>query len=379
MKEYLLILVIGFVLQLILTPIFKKVALYFKFVDNPEFRKLHKTATPLLGGAGIVLTFIILLAVFYEAATDLNLKGVLFGGVMIALVGLFDDKYGVRWLYKLLFQIAIVSIVIFGFDIKTTILDNYWLDSFLTIFWVVGLTNSINLMDNMDGLSAGTAAIAAFFFSLLALKEGQLDLSIYSFALFVSCLSFLNFNFPPAQIFMGDMGSMFLGLNLGFIAVLLQVTSFQNWELANTIPFREYSVFTALIPLLVLAVPLFDTLLVMILRPLNGVKISTPGRDHSSHRLTLLKGPFQKFVDKSIIRYLKFSKRNLKMKKENLSPGKAISQTRSVVVIYFIEVFMGVIALTVTELSIFESGIMLVFIIAMFYQVAKRLATMKVY
>jgi len=343
MQEYLLILIIGFVLQLILTPLFIRTALALNFVDNPEMRKLHNTATPLLGGAGIVITFIILLGFFYQAATDLNLKGVVVGGILIALVGMIDDKYSVRWLHKLLLQIVISAIVIFGFDIRTTVMDNYWLDSILTMFWVVGLTNSINLMDNMDGLSSGTAAIASFFFALLALQEGQTDLSVFSFTLFVSCLGFLNFNFPPAKIFMGDMGSMFLGLNLGFIAVLLQVTSFENWQLASVIPFREYSFITAIIPLLVLSVPIFDTMLVMILRPLNGIKISTPGRDHSSHRLTLLKGPLQKFVDRTIIKYLKISKRSKKLKKENLSPGKAISQTRSVVVIYFIEIFMGVV------------------------------------
>lgn len=378
MGNYLIPVLATFAIGLFITPIVKYLAVRFNFVDNPEARKMHKKAIPLLGGLAIFATFILGLFFFYQGQTNLNLKGVVIGGALIFLLGFWDDRTGgIPWKIKLLFQMFISVITVVVFDIKISLFELSILNVLVSGFWLTALTNSLNLMDNMDGLSAGVASIAAFFYFLLAHKAGQYDLAMFSILLSVSAFSFLKYNFSPASIFMGDMGSMFLGFILGCIAIQLQVTELANWRIVSeNISFGQYQVVTSLIPMLVIALPLFDTALVSVLRVLNGLKISTPGKDHSSHRLTYLKGKMQRVIDKAILSYIRVTKRK-KSSQHHIS--RAISQTRSVLILYAIGLFFGVSALVVSQLSLVDILGLLLIMIFLAIIGARKLAEVAVY
>ncbi len=149
------------------------------------------------------------------------------------------------------------------------------MNAFATVVWVVGICNAMNLLDNMDGLSAGVAAIACAFFTVLAVIHGQIWVSIVAAVLLGAILGFLRYNWNPATIFMGDAGSLLLGYMLAVLAIKLRFPGVE--------PERSW-----MIPILVLAVPIFDTTLVTISRLRRGVSISSGGRDHVSHRLVQL-------------------------------------------------------------------------------------------
>jgi UDP-GlcNAc:undecaprenyl-phosphate GlcNAc-1-phosphate transferase len=156
-----------------------------------------------------------------------------------------------------------------------------WLNAAITLFWVLGITNALNLLDNMDGLSGGVAAVAAGFFLLLAASSGQYLVSVLAAALLGACLGFLRYNFNPASIFMGDAGSLFLGFILAALGIKLRFPSPPFPHNADQI--------TWMIPVLVLGVPIFDTTLVVISRLRRRLNpFSTPGKDHLSHRLVSL-------------------------------------------------------------------------------------------
>lgn len=179
-----------------------------------------------------------------------------------------------RPLLKLLGQIAAAAIVIIS-GVEVEFLRNPMLNVLVTLLWIVGITNALNLLDNMDGLSGGVAAVAAGFFFLLAAGSGQFLVASLSAAMVGACLGFLRYNFNPATIFMGDTGSLFLGFVLSVVAIKLR--------------FDNLDIVTWMVPVLVLGVPIFDTSLVVISRLRRRLNpLSTPGKDHVSHRLVLL-------------------------------------------------------------------------------------------
>jgi UDP-GlcNAc:undecaprenyl-phosphate GlcNAc-1-phosphate transferase len=196
---------------------------------------------------------------------------VLIGATLLLVVGVVDDQRGLTPRTKLLAQAsAAVLLVIGGTGVK--FLPFGWLNLVATILWVVAVCNALNLLDNMDGLSAGVTAIACAYFTLLALWHGQIWVSIVAAVLLGATLGFLRFNWNPATIFMGDAGSLLLGFLLAVLAIKLRFPAVD--------PQRTWP-----IPLLILAVPLFDTTLVTISRMRRGVGIFSGGRDHVSHRL----------------------------------------------------------------------------------------------
>jgi UDP-GlcNAc:undecaprenyl-phosphate GlcNAc-1-phosphate transferase len=199
---------------------------------------------------------------------------VLVGATLLLVVGIVDDRRGLSPLTKLLAQVSAAVLLVIG-DIRVGFLPFPWLDLIATILWVAAICNAMNLLDNMDGLSAGVAAIACAFFTLLALWQGQIWVSIVAAVLLGATLGFLRFNWNPATIFMGDAGSLLLGFLLAVLAIKLR---FPHVDPQRTWP----------IPLLILAVPIFDTTLVTISRLRRGVPISSGGRDHVSHRLVRL-------------------------------------------------------------------------------------------
>jgi UDP-GlcNAc:undecaprenyl-phosphate GlcNAc-1-phosphate transferase len=279
LKLYLCIFLASLIGALIGTPLVRRLALSLGIIDKPSARKIHLEPIPLLGGLAISFIFLIVFSLFGGLRSEM--WAVLCGALIILVVGLVDDIKGIPPFLKLGCQIGTCWLVlIFGTQVSFT--HNPKVDIPLTFLWVVGITNAFNLLDNMDGLSVGVAAIASFFFFLLSALNGQYVIAALSAALCGSCLGFLRYNFAPAKIFMGDTGSMFVGFLLSIIGIKLR---FANTEAV-----------TFAVPIIVLGVPIFDTTLVTISRMLRGIPVSQGGKDHTSHRLVALGASHTKAV-----------------------------------------------------------------------------------
>lgn len=258
------------------TPLIRRFALHYGVMDAPAERKLHTNPVPLMGGAAIYLAFIAALLFFGRRGYINEVVGIFVGATLISLMGLVDDRWGLGSYVKLLGQLIAAGILVYsGVQVH---LYGSWIDIGLTVVWVITITNALNLLDNMDGLSGGIAMIAAVFFTLLAAMSDQYLVGALAAALAGACAGFLIHNWNPAHIFMGDTGSLFLGFLLAAVGIKLRF------------PANSDSI-TWMIPLLVLAVPLFDTSLVFISRLRRGKNpLTTPGKDHISHRLARLTG-----------------------------------------------------------------------------------------
>ncbi|MFN8440990.1 MAG: MraY family glycosyltransferase [Caldilineaceae bacterium] len=258
------------------TPLMRRLALQLGVVDKPNSRKIHSNPVPLLGGAAIYLAFILALLFASERFYVGEVVGIFTGATLMSLMGVIDDRWGLGSYIKLAGQFLAAAILVYS-GIQIRIFGN-GLDIALTIVWVVGITNAMNLLDNMDGLSGGIAMIAATYFTLLAALSNQVLVGILAAALAGACAGFLFYNWNPAHIFMGDTGSLFLGFLLSAVAIKLRF------------PTNSVTV-TWMIPILVLLVPIFDSTLVIISRGRRGKNpLTTPGKDHISHRLALLTG-----------------------------------------------------------------------------------------
>ncbi len=276
MTPYLLIAVSALLLAIGSTPVMRRLALRYAVVDNPNARKVHATPVPLLGGAAIYISFVLVLIFFGDRFYINQFVGIFVGATLMSLMGVIDDRWGLGSYVKLGGQFMAAGVLILS-GVQIQIFGG-WQDIALTVIWVVGITNAMNLLDNMDGLSGGIAMIAAVFFTLLAAMSGQYLVGALAAALAGACAGFLIYNWNPAHIFMGDAGSLFLGFLLAAVAIKLRFPS-------NTVTV------TWLIPILVLAVPIFDTTLVFISRLRRGKNpLTTPGKDHLSHRLARLTG-----------------------------------------------------------------------------------------
>lgn len=276
MTPYLLMAASALVLALSGTPVMRLVALRFGVIDQPAARKIHQNPVPLLGGAAIYLAFIVVLFLFGDRRYIHEVIGIFIGASLMSLMGVVDDRWGLGSYIKLGGQLLAASILIYsGVQVH---IWGHWLDIAVTIIWVVGITNAMNLLDNMDGLSGGIAMIAAVFFTLLAALSDQSLVGSLAAALAGGCAGFLVYNWNPAHIFMGDTGSLFLGFLLAAVGIKLRFPS-------------NSDTITWMIPVLVMGVPVFDTTLVFLSRLRRGKNpLTTPGKDHISHRLALLTG-----------------------------------------------------------------------------------------
>lgn len=254
------------------TPLARKVAPKLGIMDHPNPRKVHAQPMPLLGGAAIVTASLLTFLLLPDRFEIQQLSSILFGAALMALMGFCDDRWGLRPILKLLGQIfATVVLIISG--VRVTALPYDWLNILVTLVWVVGLTNSLNLLDNMDGLSSGVAAVCASVFVVMAAMSGQIYVGALAAALLGATLGFLVYNFNPASIFMGDTGSLFLGFMLAAIGIKLRFP--------DNVPFVTW-----MVPIVVMGMPIFDTTLVFISRLRRGQNpLTTPGKDHVSHRL----------------------------------------------------------------------------------------------
>jgi len=268
-------------LAYILTPVCMRLALRWGVVDHPGPRKIHQEVKPLLGGLAIFIAIIatstIGIWLFRPVHLWTQLQGLCLGGVIIFIAGVYDDRWGMSVRVKFAVQIIAAAILWLTGTQVVLFIGSPPVSFCLTVLWVVTITNSFNLLDNMDGLSVGVAAIAAGSFFLVFENQHQYMLAFLAIVLMGSLLGFLRFNFPPAKIFMGDAGSMFIGY---FLAALSVMGNYLNESRLTHLP--------VIIPLLILAVPIFDTLSVMFLRWRAGISIFKADKRHFSHRLVNL-------------------------------------------------------------------------------------------
>jgi len=246
----------------------------FGYVAKPKTDRWHKRPTAMLGGVGIFIATAVAYFAFVPATRE---SLIVFGASsFLFLVGLIDDLINVRPYQKLIGQLIGVGILIIS-GLKLPLTGYEIVDIWITVFWVIGITNAINLLDNMDGLAAGISAIAGLSLALNFASNGLTNELLLTSALIGALVGFLVFNFNPASIFMGDCGSMFIGFLLSGSVLLNQVGG------------RSRGVVAILaVPVLILFVPIFDTTFVTVLRKLWGRKASQGGRDHTSHRLVAL-------------------------------------------------------------------------------------------
>lgn len=268
--QFVPILVVGFAGSLMLTPVSRQIAMRLGVVDKPNQRKIHQDHKPLMGGLAIYLAFALSLLLFSPPQYLAELGAILAGTAFLALVGLLDDRYNLGIRVRLIaMTIAALGLVAVG--IKIDLFHNPLIDIPLTVIWVLTVVNATNFMDNMDGLTAGFSAVSAGFFMVIAFTQGLTLVSSLAAALMGSAVGFLIYNFNPSSIFMGDMGALVLGFILAVLGIKLKFNSPPDA--------------TWMVPILVLALPLFDITLVVVTRLLEGRSPGQAGKDHTSHRL----------------------------------------------------------------------------------------------
>ena len=261
------------VLAIAFTALARVVSHRVGLVAAPRRDRWHSTPTPLLGGLAIYAAF--LAGFWFFGPRTTGAYAILGGGTLLAITGLVDDILHIKPYTKLVFQLIAASILVY-FGLRLPFVEYQILNNVLTIFWLVGITNALNLLDNMDGLAGGVSVIACAFLAMTFLLNGQTAEAVLPAVLGAAALGFLVFNFNPASIFMGDSGSMFLGFLLSGTALLSDSGRFRH--LTSVL----------LTPVLILMIPIFDTCIVTITRKLSGRPISQGGRDHTSHRLVAL-------------------------------------------------------------------------------------------
>jgi len=273
MQTFIIMFLLAFSVTALGTPGVRRLALWLGFVDAPNGRKLHKDPIPLLGGVAIFGGTAVAL-LFTNGRLPHTVTGVAAAGSIIIVTGLLDDWFGVPAWAKLLAQ-AVATAVLVRYQIFVRLPLPLFANYAITFLWLAGISNAINFLDNMDGLSAGVSAVASAFILLLGLQNDQILVSAVAAGVLGGCLGFLRYNFHPARIFMGDAGSLTLGFVLSMLGLQLRFPENVNFV-------------TWMVPVFILGLPIFDTTLVVISRLRRGVSPNTPGKDHVSHRLVRL-------------------------------------------------------------------------------------------
>ncbi len=288
MADYgvLIIVILAFVtagvLSFLLTPLVKRLAYRVGAIDVPkDNRRMHKKPIPRLGGLAIFLGFLISILVFGDISR--SMQSILIGASIIVVLGIFDDIMALGAKLKFVVQIAAACVPVFFGDLTIQNISNFnilsdelyinlgFLAIPLTIVWIVGVTNAVNLIDGLDGLAVGVSSIACITMLAVGLLAGEPPVAVTMAALTGACIGFMPYNLNPAKIFMGDTGSTFLGF-------MLATVSIQGM-------FKLYAVISFVVPLLILGLPLFDTLFAITRRVLAGKSPMAPDRGHIHHRL----------------------------------------------------------------------------------------------
>jgi UDP-GlcNAc:undecaprenyl-phosphate GlcNAc-1-phosphate transferase len=275
--EYAVVFLTTLGLTLLATPLALNLAVRKGILDHPGLRKAQTKAVPYLGGVAITFSFtaaILAAAMVRPPHSGLaELVAILASALVLAVLGLLDDLYGLGPFMRLAVETA-AGVVVWLLAEPVRVTGDELVDLLLTVLWIVGVTNAFNMLDNMDGLSAGTAAIAAVSIFALAAANGQFLVATFAIALVGCCLGFLRSNRHPARIYMGDAGSLFIGFLLAVLAAKLRFDAPPDVAL--------------FVPVVLLGVPLFDMVLVTVNRVVHGRNPLSGGRDHTSHRLVFV-------------------------------------------------------------------------------------------
>ena len=272
-----LTMIVCFICSILITPAVKKLAFKIGATDKPNKRKVHQKIMPRLGGLAIYISFMI--GVLIVQPNSPQLGAILIASTIIILTGIFDDIYELSAKIKLVGQIAATLVVVFGGGVQVEFINLPFTDRILefgylsipiTILWIVGITNAINLIDGLDGLAAGVSSIALITISIMAILIPNPFVVVMGSILLASTLGFLVFNFHPAKIFMGDTGALFLG----FMIAVLSLLGFKNVTLISLV-----------IPIIILGVPISDTFYAIARRIVNKKPISAPDKSHLHHCL----------------------------------------------------------------------------------------------
>ncbi|MBR3498587.1 MAG: undecaprenyl/decaprenyl-phosphate alpha-N-acetylglucosaminyl 1-phosphate transferase [Selenomonadaceae bacterium] len=325
------------VVSLLVTPAVILLAKRTGALDKPDARKVHKKPIPRIGGLAIYAGFmaaVIFVAIKFGLDAEMvrETVGLVLSGSLIVALGLIDDYKNLPAKIKLLGQIGAAAVLVAAFDVRIDFVtdpfgDYIYLEWFAvpaTMFWLVGLTNTVNLIDGLDGLAAGVSAIASFTIMLIALEQDFILVAVLTAALAGAAVGFLKYNFNPAQIFMGDTGSMFLGFMLAGISVTGAVKSVATIALV--------------VPVFALGLPILDTTFAIVRRLRGGVPIFKPDKGHLHHRL--------------------------------LSVG--FTQRQAVLLMYVISALFGLSAIALTAVSS-QIAVLILFVVvvAIFYGVKK--------
>ena len=329
--NYLFALIIPFSIVVLVTPVIIMIAKRTGMISQPQSNRWHSRPTALLGGIGIFIG--VVSSIIWIGLLDSIYSGLVFGAVLIFISGLYDDVKGLRPYVKLIIHIiAGVLVMTSGVFLGNGLLPGY-IAIPITLLWVVGITNAMNLLDNMDGLCSGISGIIGLFLGIIFLLNDQSVLSLLSFTVSGAAFGFLVYNFSSAKIFMGDSGSLFLGFLLSTIALM------------GTYETKSHVMLSLGIPLLIMSLPIFDTTLVTISRKYFNRPISQGGRDHSSHRLIAL----------------------------------GYSERKSLLVMYGIAIFGGGIAIGLIYLNLSISLLLVILSLILFVGSGAFLSRVKVY
>src|ERR1700722_7689860 len=269
--------------SLLLTVPVRALAIRVGMVDLPGPRKVHLKPIPLLGGLAIYGGVMLAILIVFDGPARAQVIGIASGATLVAVVGFLDDRGWLHHQIKLFAAMPLAAVILLLSGIHAQVFSlvlrgslGYWMDAAFTIVWVVGITASFSILDHMDGLCAGVAAMASVFFTMFAYLNGQTLVATLAASVLGAAAGFLRWNFKPAKIFMGDGGAMFLGFLMATLALKLRPT------MTSANPPSEW-----LVALLILGAPIFDTTLITISRARRGfLPFTTPGKDHSAHRLS---------------------------------------------------------------------------------------------
>ncbi|MDP4143443.1 MAG: MraY family glycosyltransferase [Bacillota bacterium] len=314
------------------TPFVRRFAEKIGVIDIPkDNRRVHKKPIPKLGGLSLYISFVATL-ILKEGSLIPSEKGIILGATVIVIGGFLDDKYDIKPIYKIIFQVAATCILLY-FGIRIRLITNptsdvkQYLDITtlgipLTILWVVGVTNAFNLIDGLDGLAAGVACISSITMLVIALLNNRSEAVVCTAVLSGSLIGFLPFNFNPASIFMSDTGSQLLGFLLAAISIEGAI--------------KSASAFVLAVPILALGLPICDTLFAIIRRKVNGKPIMQADRGHLHHRL--------------------------------LDMG--LNQRQAVVIMYLFSALLGIISIIVMEVTNKRAYTILTFVVILIVLIA---------
>ncbi|MGE5396872.1 MAG: glycosyltransferase family 4 protein [Chitinophagales bacterium] len=277
---YVLVVVIAFMVAYFIMPLVQKLAIKLGAIDEPNARKVHSRPIPRLGGLGIFVSFMLMVipVTVITGRMEAPLVGILLGATIVFAAGVLDDIYQLSPWTKLLFQVGAATIAIF-FGVRVHFMTNPFDGMFqlgmmsipLTILWIIGVTNAVNLIDGLDGLAAGVSMIAAITIGIVAFRADHFLISFVALVLAGSIAGFLPHNFYPASTFMGDSGAMFLG----FVLSCLSITGLA----------KSAALISLFVPIVILGIPIFDTFFAIIRRVNNRTPIFGADKAHLHHRL----------------------------------------------------------------------------------------------